>query len=380
MTFDLGARISGLIDAVSERRPVSGAIDKALRAVPRHRFVPSTGVVLTEGGPRLIDRHADPDTWWATVYGPDAIVTQLDAGATDIREVDGRYTSSNSAPGTVVDLLTLLDPEPGDRVLEIGTGTGWTAALLSHLVGEHGIVTSIEVDQAIAEEAGKTLAAAGVHPRLIVGDGAGGWAEGVPYDRVHATCAVHTVPYAWVEQTRSGGVIVAPFSPGFDVDLSARLVVRPDGVAVGRFPGYTSYMMMRSQDGSPVSDDDGSGRRSATQVDPRTIAHAPAGAGLAMSALTGLHIREVDEGDRFVLYVVDPADPAHWAAAVHDPDGDHLAYQLGDRSLWDEITDAYAQWVSWGEPDRERFGMTVTREGQRIWLDDPERTLGRAGA
>ncbi|MFI7126468.1 methyltransferase domain-containing protein [Nonomuraea sp. NPDC050153] len=380
MTLDLGARIDGLIDVISERRPVSVALDKALRAVHRHRFVPPAGVALTGGGPRLIDRHADPDTWWATVYGPDAIVTQLDAGATDIREVDGRYTSSNSAPGTVVDLLTLLDPEPGDRVLEIGTGTGWTAALLSHLVGEHGIVTSIEVDHAVAEQAGKTLAAAGVHPRLVVGDGADGWAEGAPYDRVHVTCAVHTVPYAWVEQTRPGGVILAPFSPGFDVDFSVRLVVMPGGVAVGRFPGCTSYMLMRSQDGSPVADDDGSGRRSTTQVDPHTIAYAPAGAGLAMSALTGLHLREVDEGDRFVLYVVDPADPAHWAAAVHDSDGDHLAYQLGDRSLWDEITDAYAQWVSWGEPDRERFGMTITQEGQRIWLDTPERTLGHAGA
>ncbi|MFC4011599.1 methyltransferase domain-containing protein [Nonomuraea purpurea] len=380
MTLNLDARVDGLIDVISERRPVSDTIARALRAVPRHLFVPPIGVALTRGGPRLIDRDADPDAWWAAVYGPDAIVTQLDRGTTGIREVEGRYTSSNSAPGTVVDLLTLLDPEPGDRVLEIGTGTGWTAALLSHLVGDAARVTSIEVDQAVAEQAEKTLAAAGVHPHLIVGDGADGWAQGAPYDRVHATCAVHALPYAWVEQTRPGGLIVAPFSPGFDVDFSVRLVVRPDGVAIGEFPGYTSYMMMRSQDGSSVRDDDGSGRRSTTQVDPRTIAHAPAEAGLAMSALTGLHIREGHEEDRFVLYMVDPADPAHWAAAVHDPDGDHLAYQLGDRSLWDEITDAYAQWVSWGEPGRERFGMTITPEGQRIWLDTPERTLGLARA
>src|SRR5262245_37491286 len=101
-----------MIDVISERRPVSSIIAKPLRAVPRHRFVPPAGVALTRGGPRLIDRDTDPDDWWATVYGPDAIVTQLDRGMTGIREVDGRYTSSNSAPGTVVDLLTLLDPEP----------------------------------------------------------------------------------------------------------------------------------------------------------------------------------------------------------------------------------------------------------------------------
>ncbi|MFC7583356.1 methyltransferase domain-containing protein [Nonomuraea antimicrobica] len=204
MILGLNARIDGLIDVVGERRPVSGAIEQALRAVPRHRFVPLAGVALTESGPRLIDQDADPDTWWATVYGPDAIVTQLDQGATDIHEVDGRYTSSSSAPGTVVDLLTLLGPEPGDRVLEIGTGTGWTAALLSHLVGDAALVTSIEVDRAVAEQAGKSLASSGVQPRLIVGDGADGWAGEAPYDRVHVTCAVHTVPYAWVEQTRPG--------------------------------------------------------------------------------------------------------------------------------------------------------------------------------
>jgi protein-L-isoaspartate(D-aspartate) O-methyltransferase len=62
-------------------------------------------------------------------------------------------TSSSSSPSTVADLLGWLDPEPGQRVLEIGTGTGWTAALLTHLVGEHGAVTSIEVDKAVAEQA-----------------------------------------------------------------------------------------------------------------------------------------------------------------------------------------------------------------------------------
>ncbi|MEO3868515.1 methyltransferase domain-containing protein [Nonomuraea sp. B12E4] len=380
MTLDLGPRIDALIDVIGERRPVSDALAVALRAVPRHLFVPSVGVALAKDGPFLIDRDTDPAAWWATVYGPDAIVTQLDCGATGIREVHGRYTSSNSAPGTVVDLLTLLAPEPGHRVLEVGTGTGWTSALLSHLVGDHGEVTSVEVDAAVAEQAAKNLAATGAHPRLLVGDGALGYADGALYDRVHVTCAVHTVPYAWVEQARPGAVIVAPFAPGFDVDLSVRLVVRPDGTAVGRFPGYTSYMMMRAQDGFPVAEDDGGGRRSTTRVDPRTIARASAGAGLAMSALTGLHIREDDEGDRFVLYVVDPANPNHWAAAVHDPDGEHLAYQLGDRSLWDELTDAYAQWVSWGEPGRDRFGLTVTPEGQRIWLDTPEHVLGHAGA
>ncbi|MGW0805840.1 methyltransferase domain-containing protein [Nonomuraea sp. NPDC002799] len=363
-----------LLDVVSAGRPVSTAMAKALRARPRHLFVPAVAIADTDAGPLLIDRDADPDAWWRTVYGPAAIVTQLDLGATGIREVEGRYTSSNSAPGTVVDLLTWLGAEPGHRVLEVGTGTGWTAGLLSHLVGERGSVTSIEVDEAVAGQAAKNLAA-GAQPRLVVGDGALGLPDGAPYDRVHVTCAVHTIPYAWVEQCRAGGVIVTPYSTEFGADVCVRLVVMPDGTAVGRFPGPASYMMMRSQDGTPVSGDDGSGRRSATRVDPRIIASAPAGAALAMSALTGLRIRANDGADRFVLYVLDPADPARWAAAVHDPDGEHLAYQLGDRDLWEEVTGAHARWVAWGEPGRDRFGMTLTAGGRRIWLDSQDLPL-----
>ncbi|MBT2226257.1 methyltransferase domain-containing protein [Nonomuraea sp. NEAU-A123] len=363
-----------MIAAISgTRAPISGTITNALHAVPRHMFVPSVAVALTDAGPELIDRGCDPEAWWAAVYGTAAIVTQLDKGATDIRTVEGRYTSSNSAPGTVVDLLTQLDPEPGHRVLEVGTGTGWTAALLSHLIGDASRVTSIEVDPALAEQAAKTLAAAEVHPHLIVGDGADGWPERAPYDRVHVTCAVHTVPYAWIEQCRPGAVIVTPYSPGFDTDQSLRLVAMPDGSAVGRFPGYTSYMMMRSQGATPGNPDDGSGRRFNTAVDPRTIAYAPAGAGLMMSALTGLRMR-LDDEQR--LFLVDPGDPGQWGAALYEPDDEPWVYELGDRHLWEEVTGAYFEWVGCGEPGLDRFGMTVTPEGQQLWLDAPQATIG----
>jgi protein-L-isoaspartate(D-aspartate) O-methyltransferase len=170
-------------------------------------------------------------------------------------------------------------------------------------------VTSIEVDQAVVEQAAKNLAADGVRPHLIVGDGAEGWAEGAPFDRVHVTCAVHTVPYTWIEQCRPGAVIVTPFSTGFDTDHSPRLVVLPDGSAVGRFPGYASYMMMRSQGPTEGDPDDGSGRRFTTKVDPRTITYAPAGACLVMSARTGLRTRL---GDEKRLFLVGPGHAGQW--------------------------------------------------------------------
>lgn len=111
--------------------------------------------VLRAGGgldPRdgLIDRNADPETWAAAVARDDAIVTQIDDGNTELSEESPwralAWSSSCSAPAMVLDFLRLLDPYPGDRVMEIGTGTGWTAALLSARLGADQ-VTSIEVER-----------------------------------------------------------------------------------------------------------------------------------------------------------------------------------------------------------------------------------------
>ncbi|TDD46263.1 protein-L-isoaspartate(D-aspartate) O-methyltransferase [Nonomuraea terrae] len=372
---------------VSELDPcgeIGNAVKKAVRAVPRHQFIPTVGLVVpTKAPPYMINRDDDPVTWWDTVYSDSIVVTQLMDGAVPLYETISGYTSSASAPSTVADLLNLLDPDPGQRVLEIATGTGWTGALLCHLVGERGQVTSIEIDPAIADQAAKNLAGAGATPTLIVGDGALGWPPGAPYDRVHVTCGVRTLPYTWIEQCRPGATIVLPYCPNFGANHSLRLVVLPDGAAVGRFPGFASYMMLRSQ--RPVSPLDARGPEERhllrTRVDPRTIAYAPAGADLAMAALTGLeasHSSESDEdGELFKLWICDPRDPYSWATAVWRPNSvEYDVYQVGHRPVWDEVLNAYFQWVSWGRPGRDRFGMTVTPHGQRIWLDSPDRIVG----
>ncbi|MEV0379354.1 methyltransferase domain-containing protein [Nonomuraea sp. NPDC050643] len=372
--------VERLVAHVREVDGVRGFVARAMRAVPRHQFIPDVALVVP-GDPEkafVIDRERDPVTWRDMVYSEHAIVTQLDEGRTDIRAGAGAYTSSSSAPSTVAYLLTLLDPEPDDRVLEVGTGTGWTAALLDHLVGTQGAVTTIEVDGAVAARAAKNLAAASVGAHLVVGDGADGFPQGAPYDRVHVTCGVRKVPYAWIEQCRPGGVIVAPYCPGFGDNHVLRLVTLPDGTAVGRFPGYASYMMMRSQRPATYAPDDGSGLRRPTEVHPRTIGLAPPGADLAMAAITGLYAHIGREETRFLSYVLDPAAPGQWAVAIHHRgDAEHTVYQMGDRPLWDEVTDAYFRWVSWGKPGRERFGMTVTEEGQRVWLDMPDQVIGK---
>ncbi|MFG1956483.1 methyltransferase domain-containing protein [Nonomuraea sp. NPDC049028] len=376
------ARLSAALDPEGSG-DISPSITDAVHAVPRHLFIPAVGLVVEEeGAPYLIDRDADPATWWDTVYSGSIIVTQLDDGASGLDALHSNSTSSASAPSTVADLLNHLAPEPGHRVLEIGTGTGYTAALLSHLVGDQGEVTSIEVDPQVAEQAAKNLAASGTHPRLLVGDGALGCADGEPYDRVHVTCGIRTIPYAWVKQTRPGGVIVLPWHPGYGTSHALRLEVRDDGTAIGRAVGYASYMMMRSQRLKPGEDPPpGKGRRHyRTALDPRALDRLGAGADLAIGALTGLrsHTTEgADEDSEYVrTWIYDPDDGRSWAVATWRPGSvGHGVQQVGDRPVWDEVVQAYAQWVSWGEPHWRRYGLTVAPDGQSIWLDTPERVL-----
>src|SRR5207248_1776285 len=103
------------------------------REVPRHLFVPSVAWAVSErpgvGGWR-IDAAKDPEGWLEAVYSDSSIIIQVDDGAGDPASGQGRATSSVSSPGSVIAFLELLGPRPNDRVLEIGTGSGWTAALL----------------------------------------------------------------------------------------------------------------------------------------------------------------------------------------------------------------------------------------------------------
>jgi protein-L-isoaspartate(D-aspartate) O-methyltransferase len=101
--------------------------------------------------------------------------------------------------------------EPGQRVLEIGAGTGYNAALLAHLVGPEGQVVSVDIDADLVERAREHLIDAGHSEVTVVcGDGAEGFTPAAPYDRVIATVGVWDLSPAWLDQLGPGGRIVAP--------------------------------------------------------------------------------------------------------------------------------------------------------------------------
>jgi protein-L-isoaspartate(D-aspartate) O-methyltransferase len=165
----------------------SGLVADALRTVPRHLFLPDLPPRVT--------------------YRDDAIVTKRDSAGVAI--------SSSSQPGIMAIMLDQLDLAPGHRVLEIGAGTGYNAALMQHIVGPSGLVVSVDIDSDLAAEARSHLARAG-YPDVIVvcADGAEGCAAHAPYDRLIATVGVSDLARAWLDQVTSAGRIVVPLDVG----------------------------------------------------------------------------------------------------------------------------------------------------------------------
>ncbi|HEY3896663.1 MAG TPA: methyltransferase domain-containing protein [Pseudonocardiaceae bacterium] len=342
----------------------------AFTATPRELFIPARAVWVRGGDVKTpIDRDADPDTWMQAAYSNDVIITQIDDGVTD---GEGDSTSSASMPSVMLTMLTALDAHPGHRVLEIGTGTGYNAALLAYRLGAENVV-SIEIDPQVAEAARANLASLGCSVKVITGDGAAGYPPGGRYDRIIATCSVQTLPWAWVAQTHPGGVIVTPWGPPMANDHLLRLDVGPTS-AVGTIVDSAGFMRLRAQRWNVTDEPDDFptiATRSTTDLDPHEVL------GNHSTLAVGLHL-----GECRAIFETDAATETEtlwllasdaWASITRGQ-----VRQAGARNLWDEAVRAYQWWTDNDRPDRAQFHLTVTPERQWVWLDDPANTVTTA--
>lgn len=354
-------------------RPTHARWRDAVRTVPREEFVPDRVWVrdTAAGGYAVCDRRREPERWRELVWSDVALVTRLTE--------HGVPTSSISAPSTVLWILEQADDtadsggenlrvDAGPRVLEIGTGSGYHAALLAASLGADR-VTSVEIDPGLARTARAALGRAGYGGvRVVCGDGAEGYAGNAPYDRVIATCAVRAVPDAWLRQTSPGAVIVTPWDSAW-LNYGTLTLVRgaEPGTAAGGFAPYGSYMALRGQRSDATLADvfhpDHVPERGTTRLSPWAVAGAELDAVFAV----GLAVPDVwhswDTTGAYAptrLWLVDDAATS-WAAVDEAlrGRGEFAVQQWGARRLWDEVRVAHERWVASGRPSIRRHRLYV---------------------
>ncbi|OMI34022.1 methyltransferase domain-containing protein [Streptomyces sparsogenes] len=334
----------------------------AFLSVPRETFVP-TFTVRSQGS---LHRYSQGDpAWLAATYQDISLLTQFDQ--------DGTATSSSTQPSLMAQMLEALDVRDGDTVLEIGAGTGYNAALLSHRLGADRVVT-VDVDPDLVAAAQTRLRQAGYEPTLIVGDGMAGHPERAPYDRLLATCGVPRIPTPWLEQLRPGGVIVANVGCAI-----VRLEVAADHSAAGRFlPGLATFMTAR-----PTSDTVSATAGSLVQP---LLTWTGQTRGITVPALdtpgpqflaSMLHPRIsdfalADDDGRQIRCLFDPVTES-WARITLTGVTSARLDHGGPRDLWAERELLLSHWRDAGRPGHERYGLTVGPDGgHSLWLDEPD--------
>ncbi|MFD4337138.1 methyltransferase domain-containing protein [Streptomyces anulatus] len=351
------ATYPALVRELADRGLLSARWRGVFEAVPRSRFVPAA---VWRQLPDRCEPVVGTDAWLALVNSDEPVVTQLDDGASG---GPGLATSSNSMPSMVARMLGLLEVEDGQRVLEIGTGTGYVSALLCERLGDD-LVHSVEVDPVVARQAADALAQAGYRPHLRVGDGEQPWPGLGPVDRLIATCALRYVPYALLRQVRPGGVVVAPLAREFWSGALVQLRVQGDGTATGPFCGGATYMPMRAHRVPDLHDVRGKGRARAAGLDPARLLDL----GFALFAgarLPGVRLVHQSTAEGVQVWVTRENGSGATAASGAE------VWQYGPGFLWEEIEQVWWEYEAVGQPDAEQFGLTVTGRGQQVWLQDP---------
>lgn len=180
-------------------------------------------------------------------------------------------------------------------------------------------------------------------------------------------------------------MIVLLWTPGL-VGFKARLTVLADGTAVGSLHGPASYMMLRDQRTAMrwATHHASDAAKSRTRIDPRPIVAAGLGAELAIAAhASGMTVlpRHDDNGEFSLMMYELARTEGTWAACDYYPDrAEYDVLQYGDRRLWDEVSGAYLWWLANGRPGSERYGLTVTVDGVKVWLDQPRNVVSRTTA
>jgi protein-L-isoaspartate O-methyltransferase len=352
---------------------------KIFADVPRHVFVPRFWALDQYNSPDVEITGSDPGQrgkWLDAVYSNQALVTQWTPRPWRDRTVRV-VTSSASEPGVVATMLDRLDINEHHRVLEIGTGSGYNAALLCARGGDDR-VTSIDIDPVLVEDARGKLAEAGFRPRLHVGDGAIELAGGRQYDRIIATCAVARIPSAWITQLAPRGRLVVPLGWGGGLAVLDKV---GDTEVTGRIDrAEVRFMWLRRAADEPMpariapvmpATAPELTHHGLTDVDPQVLDDTGFRLWLALHRPNLLITQERRNNAVATASVVYDQHERAAAARTAAVAGLWPVTQQGGRP-WDSVETAWRSYERTGYPERDRLGLTARADGtQHVWLDEP---------
>jgi protein-L-isoaspartate(D-aspartate) O-methyltransferase len=179
--------------------PISEATEKAYLATPRHLFVKRYREWGTQEWREV--REENLEEHLVTLYTDRSLIL--------FGEDDNNIPSTISQPSFVLRMLDMLQLRPGHTVFELGSGSGWNAALMGHLIGPEGHVYSLEIIPEVTKIAIKTIESLGIkNVSIIAADGGEGYAEGAPYDRAIFTAGTYDLPRHFYDQMRDEGLLL----------------------------------------------------------------------------------------------------------------------------------------------------------------------------
>ncbi|MEV0593822.1 ATP-grasp peptide maturase system methyltransferase [Nonomuraea cavernae] len=345
---------------------------EALTKVPRELFL-GEAVYRADGVPAdrwvpIRRSEMSREDWLSLAYTDQTWVTQVGGVLADDAPgvVIGSPSSSSTLPSLVVLMLEAARISEGSNVLEIGTGTGYSTALMCARLGE-GAVTSVEYDPEVAARAEKAISAAGYAPTCVVGDGLNGYAANAAYDKVISTCSVRVIPLPWLWQARSGGTITTPMWGWMGGVAFAHLTVADGATASGRFlKEDLSFMTARAHLAPPrppiVT---GIGQARPSRIDPAILRNDTA---LWVAQLAAPQAQCSWGEDTTILIDVSTGSRADTRP---DPAGGWTVHQHGPVRLWDAVEEAILTWQGAGSPHQSGFGLTISTDSQRVWLGEP---------
>ncbi|MDN3260839.1 protein-L-isoaspartate O-methyltransferase [Streptomyces sp. CSDS2] len=361
------ARTAMVVELEARHGLRPGPVRDALLALPREGLMPQAYVRRSAPGeepPRwdLLDWSAPQDRpeLLGLLYGGGSVLVQHEGepllGRARGTRSGGSITSMSTVMGLTACLLEELDLRPGQRVLDVGTGAGVTAALACEICGDRGVVT-LDRDRHLTDAAAHRLAGLGFRPQVVCGPGEHG-VPGREFDRIFVSYAMERVPSALVDQLAAGGRLLvhvtsaSPSWPGLAVverTADGRIAAELRAVEFAHRPGHgMERIWLSEQFRQRINAEPGTWTQRSMLAPP---ADADRGLWLAADHLLGGLVRDFS-AEHLVIGApgcgswlrVEPVSDRRWNVTTQGP-----------RDIWKELQDLAARWRAAGSPSRYRL-------------------------